>query len=57
MASFSKDNGGWLFVQAGVISGLGVGLLKDDVAPYMFIGLGVGFLLFALASVKAERKD
>lgn len=40
----------WMFVQAGVILGLGIGLLKDDVAPYIFIGLGAGFLLSAIAA-------
>lgn len=50
MAKISKDNFNWLFVQAGVIIGLGVGLLQDDMAPYMFIGLGAGFLLSAIAA-------
>lgn len=50
MASFTKDNVNWLFVQAGVIIGLGWGLLNDNVAPYMFIGLGAGFLLAAFVA-------
>ena len=49
MANF-RDNVNWLFIQAGVIIGLGIGLLQDDVAPYLFIGLGAGFLLAAFVA-------
>ena len=48
--SKKKDFAG-LFIPAGLFIGMGVGFAVDDFAPWMFIGLGGGFLLFALAVI------
>lgn len=51
-----KDNPGGLFIPAGIITGMGFGFLTDNVAAGMFIGLGTGFALFALASMYYRDK-
>ncbi len=51
-----KDNPGGLFIPAGILVGMGVGLLVENVAAFMFIGLGAGFLLFALTSIYYKDK-
>ena len=38
-----------LFIPAGVLLGLGIGMAVGQVAPGLFIGLGAGFLAMALA--------
>ncbi len=45
-----KDNPGALFIPAGVLTGMGVGYWQDQFLAGLFIGLGVGFILFALTS-------
>lgn len=52
----SKDNPGALFVPAGIIGGMGVGFLIDNVAAGMFIGLGLGFVAFAVTSIVYRDK-
>jgi hypothetical protein len=44
----AKDNPGGLFIPAGVLVGMGVGIAADNVGAGLFIGLGVGFALMAL---------
>ena len=44
----SRATGAGLAIPAGIILGIGVGLLLDNVAPYMFIGLGLGFVVFLI---------
>lgn len=51
----SDDNPAGLFIPAGVIIGMGVGLLRDDVAPWMFIGLGIGFLFMAFSMLDRKK--
>lgn len=33
-----------IFIPAGIFLGLGVGMLNGQVAPYLMIGLGLGFV-------------
>jgi hypothetical protein len=40
-----------LFIPAGLFIGMGVGWILGNFVPWMFIGLGAGFLLFALIMV------
>jgi hypothetical protein len=40
-----------LLIPAGVITGMGVGFLIDNVVAGMFIGLGTGFALLALVAI------
>jgi len=46
-----NENPGGLFIPAGVLAGMGLGFLNDEVAAGLFIGLGAGFALFALTSL------
>ena len=43
----SKDFMGFLFV-AFMFLGLGIGILIDEVAPALFVGMGLGFLSMAI---------
>lgn len=49
-----EEKNGALFIPAGVITGLGVGLLVNNAAAGMMIGLGLGFVIFA--TLTAFRK-
>lgn len=40
-----------LLIPAGVITGMGVGFLIDNLVAGMFIGLGVGFAALALVAI------
>lgn len=46
-----KHDSAALFIPAGVILGVGVGLLLNQVAAGAMIGLGLGFLSYAIISV------
>jgi len=46
-----NEKNGALFIPAGVIMGMGFGWLTDNFLPGMFIGLGTGFVIFALITV------
>jgi hypothetical protein len=48
-----KDHSGML-IPAGLFVGLGIGLITGQVAGYLLIGLGVGFLASALANMKKK---
>jgi len=39
---------GSLFVPAGVLLGIGIGLITGQVAGYTLVGLGVGFFLYGI---------
>jgi hypothetical protein len=42
-----------LFVPAGVLTGIGFGFLYENLVAGLFIGLGIGFIIFAvLSSIK-----
>ena len=45
-----KDYAG-IFIPAGLFIGMGIGFATDSFISWMFIGLGAGFLLFALVLV------
>lgn len=47
---------GALFIPAGVITGIGFGFLYDHLVAGLFIGLGIGFTLFALSGILDKRK-
>lgn len=50
------DNPGALFIPAGLLTGMGFGFLRGELLSGMFIGIGVGFTLFAVtALVKSMR--
>ena len=40
-----------LLIPAGVITGMGVGFLINNVVAGMFIGLGTGFAILALVAI------
>jgi hypothetical protein len=40
-----KDDRSGMLIPAGLLIGIGVGLLTGQVAGYTMVGLGVGFLL------------
>ena len=46
-----------LLIPAGVITGMGVGLLTDNVAAGLFLGLGTGFALLALVAIFMPDKN
>ena len=51
------DSPGGLFIPAGVLTGLGLGFLLNDLVAWLFIGLGVGFALFAIYEIiRANKK-
>jgi len=45
-----------LLIPAGVITGMGVGFLIDNVVAGMFIGLGSGFAILALVAIFKSDK-
>lgn len=49
MASNKKDNPGGLFIPGGLLTGMGIGFLVDNIPAGMFIGLGLGFIFFAFS--------
>ncbi|MFW6025043.1 MAG: hypothetical protein ACOCRX_01750 [Candidatus Woesearchaeota archaeon] len=46
-----EDSPGALFIPAGVLLGLGFGFLTNNLVSFLFIGLGLGFMFFALFEV------
>jgi hypothetical protein len=42
---------GALFIPAGVLIGMGVGFIIDNIPGGLFIGLGLGFAVFGIISV------
>ena len=49
-----RDMGG-LFIPACLFLGMGWGIVTDKVAGGLFIGLGVGFLFFALTNILKNK--
>lgn len=43
-----RNSAGGLFVPGGLLLGMGVGFLTDQLVAGMFIGLGAGFILLAI---------
>ncbi|MGM0439295.1 MAG: hypothetical protein ACQEP3_02590 [Patescibacteria group bacterium] len=52
-----NDSPGGLFIPAGVLAGLGFGFLYNELVAGLFIGLGVGFTLFAIYEIIRVNKD
>ena len=50
-------NPGPLFIPAGLFIGMGIGWALDHQIQGMFIGLGAGFLAFALISYKLRHEE
>ncbi len=50
------DSPGALFIPAGVLGGMGFGLLFGNFVAGLFIGLGIGFTLFALHEIFIKNK-
>jgi hypothetical protein len=48
-------NMGALFIPAGILLGLGLGLLLGNAGAWMFIGLGAGFLGFAITYIFKKK--
>lgn len=46
-----------LLIPAGVITGMGVGFLIDNVVAGLFIGLGVGFAVLALVAIFMPERN
>ncbi|MBW3017455.1 hypothetical protein KY316_03705 [Candidatus Woesearchaeota archaeon] len=57
MAKKKKDNNpAGLLIPAGVLTGIGVGFLLDDVAAWTMIGLGAGFVAMFIAMAVMKKK-
>jgi hypothetical protein len=46
-----KRDGAGLFIPAGLFLGMGLGFMFGNFVAYMFGGLGIGFLVFALVKM------
>ena len=51
-----KSDAGALFIPAGVLTGMGFGFLYNDLVSGLFIGLGIGFAIFAIITVVVSLK-
>ncbi len=51
------DSPGGLFIPAGVLGGMGLGFLFGNLLAGLFIGLGVGFALFALHEIFMRKRN
>lgn len=51
-----EDSPGGLFIPAGVLTGMGVGFMTENLIGWLFIGLGVGFLFFAVYEILEREK-
>ena len=47
-SSYEK-NPGVLFIPSGVLLGMGIGLLVNNIPAGLFVGLGAGFFFFAIS--------
>ncbi|UCE98546.1 MAG: hypothetical protein JSV74_00920 [Dehalococcoidia bacterium] len=43
-------------IPAGILIGLGIGFLMDDIVPGILIGLGVGFLFMMIGMIILQFK-
>ncbi len=51
------DEPGALFIPAGVLTGMGVGFFVGNIPGAMFLGLGIGFALFAVCEIFKKEKS
>jgi hypothetical protein len=54
-SSSDRFGAGALFIPAGVLTGMGIGFLIDNLVAGLFIGLGAGFALFAITAALTGR--
>ncbi len=47
---------GGLFIPAGILIGMGLGFLFGNLTAYMFIGLGAGFLIWAIYEIMRKKE-
>lgn len=53
-----RTNPGGLFIPGGLLLGMGIGFLTNQLLAGMFIGLGGGFILFAITMfIIPQAKD
>ena len=50
-----KQKPGALFIPAGACLGVGIGLLLGNIAAFTLIGVGVGFLCFAIIEIMKKK--
>jgi hypothetical protein len=50
-----KENPEMMFIPGGILFGMGLGFLFDNLVAYMFMGLGAGFVLAAIISLMKRR--
>lgn len=55
-AEHKHDNPEGIFIPAGLLLGLGIGFLVDNVPAGLFIGLGAGFALMAITMLLRKKK-
>ncbi len=56
MAKNKEDsNPGAIFVPAGIIGGMGVGIALGNTAAGLFIGMGIGFALMAITMLATKQ--
>ena len=51
-----KDDPSGIFVPAGLLIGLGIGFIVDNVPAGLFVGLGAGFALIAITQLLKNSK-
>lgn len=49
-----KSYGG-LFIPAGVLIGMGLGFILGNFSGYLFLGLGAGFLIWAIYEIFRKK--
>ena len=54
--SKKKDEPGALFIPAGACLGLGIGFFIGNIAGGVLVGVGLGFVGFAIVSIIQKKK-
>ncbi len=57
MADFDNRAKFGMYVAAGTLLGLGAGFLLGNLVGYMFLGMGSGFLVFALLTTFRNKNE
>lgn len=52
----SVDHGEGFFIPGGILLGMGFGFFYNNLVPYMFIGLGAGFILAGVVRLLRRNK-
>ena len=53
--SKKKEDASGIFIPAGTLIGLGIGLIINQVAGGVILGLGIGFLIMAIVKVMKKK--